>query len=95
MRTGAGEKMDKKVLIADQINEKGIEELKGVAEVVNNFTISKEELLEYAKGKDQMNVIEFEKFEKFKKPVKPDRFVTVSGKYIYEDEFDMITKNKD
>ncbi len=37
--------MDKKVLIADQINEKGIEELKGVAEVVSNFTISKEELL--------------------------------------------------
>ena len=38
--------MDKKVLIADQINEKGIDELNGVAEVVSNFTISKEELLE-------------------------------------------------
>ncbi len=44
-RTGAGENMDKKVLIADQINEKGIDELKDVAEVVNNFTISKEELV--------------------------------------------------
>ena len=37
--------MDKKVLIADQINEKGIDELKDVAEVVSNFTISKEELV--------------------------------------------------
>ena len=37
--------MDKKVLIADQINEKGIDELKDVAEVVTNFTISKEELI--------------------------------------------------
>ena len=30
--------------------------------------------------------IEFENFEKFTKPVKPKRFVTVAGKYIYEDE---------
>ncbi len=37
--------MDKKVLIADQINEKGIDELKDVAEVVSNFKISKEELV--------------------------------------------------
>ena len=37
--------MDKKVLIADQINEKGIDELKDVAEVVTNFTISPEELI--------------------------------------------------
>ena len=44
-RTGAGENMDKKVLIADQINEKGIDELKDVAEVVSNFTISNEELV--------------------------------------------------
>jgi hypothetical protein len=41
-----------------------------------------------------MNVIEFENFEKFTKPVKPKRFVTVAGKYIYEDEFEMIKKNK-
>jgi len=38
-----------------------------------------------------MNVIEF---EKFKKSVIPKRFVAVSGKYIYEDEFKMIEKNK-
>jgi len=41
-----------------------------------------------------MTVIEFENFEKFKKPVKPKRFVTVAGKYIYEEEFKMINKNK-
>lgn len=35
-----------KVLIADKINEKGIEVLDGVAEVVNNPTITPEELLE-------------------------------------------------
>lgn len=56
--------------------------------------ISKEEFQEYAKGKTEMNVIEFENFEKFKKPVKPSRFVTVAGKYIYEDEFKTIKKNK-
>lgn len=57
--------------------------------------ISNEELMEYAKGKSEMNVIEFENFEKFKKPVVPKRFVTVAGKYIYEDEFKTITNNKD
>lgn len=57
--------------------------------------ISKEELQEYAKGKSEMNVIEFENFEKFKKPVVPKRFVTVAGKYIYEDEFKIISNNKD
>ena len=56
--------------------------------------ITKEELQEYAKGKLEMNVIEFENFEKFKNPVKPSRFVTVAGKYIYEDEFKTIEKNK-
>lgn len=35
-----------KVLVADKINEKGIEELNGVAEVVNNPEITPEELLE-------------------------------------------------
>lgn len=48
--------MDKKVLIADQINEKGIDELKGVAEVVTNFTISKEELLDVIKDFDAIIV---------------------------------------
>ena len=60
-----------------------------------NLMITKEELLEYAKGKSEMNVIEFENFEKFKNPVKPSRFVTVAGKYIYEDEFKTIEKNKE
>ena len=35
-----------KVLIADSINEKGVEVLKDSAEVVNNPTITPEELLE-------------------------------------------------
>ena len=46
------------------------------------------------KGRTEMTVIELENFEKFKIPVKPERFVAVSGKYIYEDEFKMIEKNK-
>ncbi|MFA0846780.1 MAG: DUF365 domain-containing protein [Methanobacterium formicicum] len=56
--------------------------------------INGNELREYAKGRTEMNVIEFENFEKFKKPVKPDKFVTVAGKYIYDDEYAMIEKNK-
>ena len=52
MRFGA-EKMDNmKVLIADQINEKGIDELKDVAEVVVNTSITKEELLNVIKDFD-------------------------------------------
>jgi hypothetical protein len=57
--------------------------------------VTKKEFQEYAKGRSEMNIIEFENFEKFKKSVKPKRFVTVAGKYIYEDEFKMIKKNKD
>ena len=60
----------------------------------NQLMITAEELKEYAKNKPEMNVIEFENFQKFKKPVIPKRFVAVSGKYIYEDEFKMIEKNK-
>jgi len=60
----------------------------------NKLIITKEELNEYAKGKPEMNVIEFENFEKFKNPVVPQRFVAVSGKYIYEDEFKTIEKSK-
>lgn len=55
--------------------------------------LSKTELQEYAK-KPEMNVIEFENFEKFDKPVKPSRFVTVAGKYVYEDEYEFINKNR-
>jgi hypothetical protein len=60
----------------------------------NQLMITKEELQEYAKGRTEMSVIEFENFEKFKNPVKPSRFVTVAGKYIYEDEFKTISNNK-
>jgi len=60
----------------------------------NKLMITKEEFQEYAKGRPEMNVIEFENFQKFNKPVVPKRFVAVSGKYIYEDEFKTITKNK-
>jgi len=56
--------------------------------------ITKSELNEYAKGKTEMNIIEFENFKKFNKPVKPSRFVTVAGKYIYEDEYQIIERNK-
>lgn len=57
--------------------------------------ITRKELIEYANGKNEMTVIEFENFEKFIKPVKPDRFVTVAGKYIYENEYNEIIRNKD
>lgn len=56
--------------------------------------ITKDELKEYAKSRKEMFVIEFENFEKFSKVVKPKNFVTVAGKYIYEDEFKMIYDNK-
>ena len=48
--------MVKKVLIADQINEKGINDLKDVAEVVTDFTITKEELLKVIKDYDAIVV---------------------------------------
>ena len=61
----------------------------------NKLMITPEEFNEYSKGRTEMNVIEFENFEKFKKPVVPKRYVSVSGKYIYSDEFKTITNNKD
>lgn len=54
--------------------------------------ITKDELEDYSSGRKNMFVIEFENFEKFKNPVKPYRFVTVAGKYIYEDEFRRIKR---
>jgi hypothetical protein len=57
--------------------------------------ITKKELEEYAKDKSEMNVIEFENFEKFKNYVKPKRFVSISGKYIYNDEYEQIINKKD
>lgn len=56
--------------------------------------VTKEEFSEYSKFNKEMNIIEFENFEKFDKPVKPKRFITVGGKYIYEDEFEMIKNNR-
>lgn len=60
----------------------------------DRLMITPKELKEYAKGRSEMNIIEFENFEKFNKKVVPKRFVAVSGKYIYEDEFKTITNNK-
>ncbi len=48
--------MVKKVLVADQINEKGINDLKDVAEVVTDFAITKEELLKVIKDFDAIIV---------------------------------------
>lgn len=56
--------------------------------------ISPQEFKEYSKGRKEMFVIEFENFEKFKKPVIPKRFVSISGKYIYKDEFENIKSEK-
>lgn len=56
--------------------------------------ITRREFEEYSKGRKEMFVIEFKNFEKFKNPVVPKRYVTVAGKYIYEDELRMIERNK-
>ena len=56
--------------------------------------VTPEEFKEYSKGRNEMNVIEFENFQMFNKKVIPKRFVAIAGKYIYEDEFKMIEKNK-
>lgn len=56
--------------------------------------ITSDELSEYSKGRTEMFVIEFENFQKFNNPIKPKKFVTVAGKYIYEDEYNHIKKNK-
>lgn len=61
----------------------------------DKLMITSKELKDYAKGRSEMNVIEFENFEKFQKPVVPKRFIAIRGKYIYEDEFKTIIKNKD
>ena len=56
--------------------------------------INNKEFDDYSKNRNEMFVIEFENFEKFETPVKPSRFVSISGKYIYEEEYDIIKKNK-
>lgn len=60
----------------------------------SKLMITSEELKEYSKHNDSMNVIEFKNFEKFANPVTPKRYVSVGGKYIYEDEYEYITRNK-
>ena len=60
----------------------------------DKLMITSDELKEYSNGRTEMFVIEFENFQKFNKPVKPGRFVTVGGKYIYEDEFKTIMEKK-
>ena len=61
----------------------------------NKLMLTKKELKEYAKDRTEMNVIEFENLEKFKNHVKPKRFVSISGKYIYNDEYEEIISKKD
>lgn len=56
--------------------------------------LNPEELWTYSKKRFELNVIEFENFQMFNKKVVPKRFVGIGGKYIYEDEFKMIEKNK-
>lgn len=57
--------------------------------------ISKEELEIYSYSKQKMSYIEFENFEKFKNPVKPKRFVSVGGKYVHDNEYKKIEREKD
>ena len=61
----------------------------------DQLMVTPEEFKEYSKGRTMMNVIKFVNFKKFNKMVVPNRFVAVSGKYIYEDELQMIKENKD
>ncbi len=69
------------------------------AEIIEKYgdrlMLKEEEFREYARGRSHMTVIEFKNFEKFSKPVKPKRFVSIGGKYIREEEFQMIMDNKD
>lgn len=60
----------------------------------NELIITKEEFRDYSQGRKWMTVIEFDNFKKFNKPIKPKRFVSISGKYIYKDEYEMIENNK-
>lgn len=61
----------------------------------DKLMITPEEFKNYSKGRPEMTVIEFKNFQKFKNPVVPERYVSLSGKYIYEDEFAIIKKVKD
>lgn len=70
------------------------------AEIIKKYNdklmITEKEFKDYSAGRSEMNVIEFDNFEKFKKPVPPEKYyVTILGKYIYENEYQYITENKD
>ncbi|MEL7669407.1 DUF365 domain-containing protein [Methanobacterium sp.] len=58
----------------------------------DKLIINEEEFKKYSKNKNEMTIIEFENFKRFKDPVVPKRFVTIAGKYIYEDEYNDIIK---
>jgi len=60
----------------------------------DNLMLTKDEFQEYSKGRPEMNIIQFDNFKLFQNKVVPKRFISISGKYIYEDEFKMIQKNK-
>ncbi len=64
------------------------------SKILNKFKdkliVNEDEFKEYSKGRQELTVIEFVNFQKFKQPVKPKRFVSISGKYIYSEEFKMI-----
>ncbi len=80
---------------ADVIKVIKVETSDIIKKYADNLMITSKELMEYSKGRSEMNIIEFENFEKFKKAVVPNRFVAIRGKYIYEDEFETIVKNKE
>jgi len=61
----------------------------------SKLIITEKEFREYSKDRKIMTVIEIINFEKFNKPVKPKLFVSLSGKYIYGNEFKMIKNKKD
>ena len=58
----------------------------------DNLIISEEEFKEYVGNRKKMAVVEFEDFKMFEIPVKPQKFVTISGKYITDKEYQSIIK---
>lgn len=58
----------------------------------DNLIISEEEFKEYVGNRKKMAVIELKNFKKFNTPVKPLKFVTISGKYITDKEYQSIIK---
>lgn len=77
--------------IINVVKMKSVDILK---EYKNELMLTPEEFKEYSKGRTEMNVIKFKDFEQFKNPVIPKRFVGLSGKYIYENEFKTIQRDR-